>query len=54
MAEFSADTAICYYCWVNRGWTPSQFNALSRREKLLVAEFVKKEVKAREELSRKK
>lgn len=47
MAEFSGDVALCYYCWVNRGWTPGQFEALSWREKLLVSEFAKRESRAR-------
>lgn len=52
MAEFDGDVALCYYCWVNRGWTPRQFNDLSLREKLLVSEFAKRESKARADQAR--
>ena len=38
---------VAYYCFVNFGWTPSQFAELSDRERLLVTLFVKKEVKDR-------
>lgn len=48
--ESDPDTLLAYYCWVNRGWTPSQFDAMSRREKVLVALFARKESKAREEI----
>lgn len=41
--------AGAYYMWVNHGWTPSQFNDLPRREKLLVMHFIEKEIKARKE-----
>lgn len=54
MAEFNGDVALCYYCWVNRGWTPGQYDALSLREKLLVSEFAKRESKARAEQARSK
>lgn len=43
-----ADTWLAYYCFVNRGWAPSQYDALPYREKVLVAEFVHHEVEARE------
>lgn len=54
MRENDPDTILAYYCWVNRNWTPGQYDALSRREKLLIAEFAKKESSARERLMEKK
>lgn len=49
--ESDPETKLAYYCWVNRGWTPSQFASLSKREKVLVALFAKQESKAREEIN---
>jgi len=31
-----------YYCFVNLGWPPSQYDELPLREKLLVTEFALK------------
>lgn len=42
------DTWLAYYCFVNRNWPPSQYDNLSYREKVLVAEFAKRESKSRE------
>lgn len=42
--------AGAYYMWVNHGWTPSQFNELPHREKLLVMHFIEMEVKARKKM----
>lgn len=47
------DTWLAYYCFTNRNWTPSQYDDLTYREKILVAEFVKREVKAREKQAKK-
>ncbi len=47
MSESDPDTVLAYYCWVNRNWTPSQYIALSRRERLLVALFAKREAEER-------
>lgn len=44
---------MAYYCFVNRGWTPGQYNALSFRERAIVAEFVKLEISKREEAIKK-
>ena len=41
---------LAYYCWVNRDWTPSYFDSLSYREKLLIAEFAKKEAAGRDNI----
>lgn len=38
---------VAYYCFVNLGWPPSKYAALPYRERLLVAEFVDREIKAR-------
>lgn len=43
-----ADTWLAYYCFVNRNWAPSKYEKLSFREKTLIAEFVRREVKSRE------
>lgn len=37
-----------YYCFVNLGWPPSQYEALPYRERVMVAQFIKKELKSRE------
>lgn len=53
MSGDDPETWLAYYCFVNRGWPPSQFNELPYREKVLVAEFVHREVEAREKEARK-
>ena len=53
MRENDPDTILAYYCWVNWNWTPGQYEALSRREKFLVAEFAKKESSARKAMEKK-
>lgn len=53
MAGEDPETWLAYYCFVNRGWTPGQFNELPYREKILVKEFIHHEVKARQEEARK-
>lgn len=39
------DTWLAYYCFVARNWSPSQYDSLSYREKVLIAEFAKRESK---------
>ena len=41
---------IAYYCFVNFGWTPSQYDNLSLREKILVSQFVAKESTERKKI----
>lgn len=36
---------MAYYCFVNLGWPPSQYDKLPHREKLLVTEFALKSMK---------
>ena len=36
------ETLAAYYCFVNLGWPPSQYDALPTREKLLVTQFALK------------
>lgn len=48
-----SDTWVAYYCFINRNWTPSQYDNLPYREKVLVAEFVSREVKSREKQAKK-
>lgn len=38
---------MAYYCFVNLGWPPSKYAALPYRERVLVAEMVKKELASR-------
>lgn len=38
---------MAYYCFVNLGWPPSQYEALPYRERLLVAAMVRKEMNSR-------
>lgn len=40
-----------YYCFVNLGWPPSQYDELPYREKLLVTEFALKSMKDNKELN---
>lgn len=39
---------VAYYCFVNLGWPPSKYEQLPLRERVLVAQFVHKELKSRE------
>lgn len=41
------ETMVAYYCFVNLGWPPSKYAALPYRERLLIAEFVDREIKSR-------
>lgn len=38
---------VAYYCFINLGWPPSKYAALPYRERLLIAEFVDREIKSR-------
>ena len=44
---------IAYYCFVNLGWPPSKYTALPYRERVLIAEFVAKEVNERKKAEQK-
>lgn len=33
------DTLVAYFCFTNLGWSPSRYESLPSREKMLVAEF---------------
>lgn len=41
------ETLAAYYCFTNLGWPPSRFDALPRREKILVSLFVLKDLEER-------
>ena len=43
------DTLVAYYCFVNLGWAPSQYDNLPYREKMLVAEFALKSMQDQKE-----
>ena len=45
---------MAYYCFVNLGWPPSQYDSLQEREKLLVAEFALKSMRDNKELAEKR
>lgn len=47
MDEGDPETWIAYYCFVNLGWEPSKYEKLPLRERVLIAEFVRREIKAR-------
>lgn len=36
------DTLVAYFCFTNLGWSPSRYESLPFREKMLVAEFTLK------------
>lgn len=38
-----------YYCFVNLGWPPSQYDTLPHREKRLVTEFALKSMRDQKE-----
>lgn len=42
------DTMSAYYCFVNFGWPPSKYSNLPYRERCLIAEFIRKEIKSRD------
>ena len=39
---------LAYYMFVNHGWRPSQEAGLPTREKILLAQFIRKEMRARQ------
>lgn len=39
------ETLAAYYCFVNLGWPPSQYDGLPYREKLVVTEFALKSMR---------
>ncbi|OUO34708.1 hypothetical protein B5F88_15520 [Flavonifractor sp. An306] len=48
--QWDGDTLVAYYCFVNLGWPPSQYNNLPPREKRLVAEFAIKSMEDEKKL----
>lgn len=46
-ANPDGDTLAAYYCFVNLGWPPSKYADLPHRERVLIAEFIHKEIKSR-------
>ena len=44
---------VAYYCFVNLGWPPSQYDGLPEREKALVAEFALKAMHDQKEAMKK-
>ena len=40
---------MAYYCFVNLGWPPSQYDSLPYREKLMVTAFAVKAMKEQKE-----
>ena len=47
MISSDSDTWIAYYMMLNHGRFPSEVNALSRRERLMLVAFAQKEIKGR-------
>ena len=45
MEESDGEINLAFYLFANHHWAPSFFNSMSSREKALVAEFVKQEIK---------
>ena len=37
--SWDVDTLVAYFCFTNLGWSPSRYESLPSREKMLVAEF---------------
>lgn len=48
-AGWDVETLVAYYCFVNLGWPPSQYDGLPFREKLLVSEFALKSMRDQKE-----
>jgi len=44
---------VAYYCFVNRGWAPHEYEQLPYRERVLVALFAEREAKERKEAMKK-
>ena len=36
-----------YYCFVNLGWPPSKYEALPYNERVLIVQFIRKEINSR-------
>ena len=45
------DTMTAYYCFVNFGWPPQQYEALPLRERVLVKLFVVEDLKHRKKIA---
>lgn len=43
------ETVSAYYCFVNLGWPPSKYASLPYRERVLVSEFIRREIESRRE-----
>lgn len=41
------DTVAAYYMFVNHGWPPSKYAALPYRERVLLWEFIQREIASR-------
>lgn len=41
------ETLAAYYCFVNLGWTPSKYESLPYRERVLITRFIQKEIASR-------
>ena len=41
------ETMAAYYCFVNFGWPPSKYEALPLRERVLLSQFIHKELASR-------
>ena len=44
------ETLAAYYCFVNLGWPPSKYEALPYRERVLIAQFIHKEIQSRKKV----
>lgn len=51
--SWDVETLVAYYCFVNLGWPPSQYDGLPPREKRLVTEFALKSMKDQKEAQEK-
>lgn len=45
---------VAYYCFVNLGWSPSQFNDLPFQEKKLVTAFALRAMRTEKEAQKKR
>ncbi len=52
MDETDPEFISAYYCFINFGWSPSQYLELSYRERVLIFLFIMKDLKTRDKLNK--
>lgn len=52
MNEADPEFLSAYYCFVNFGWPPSEYLKLSYRERILIFEFIMRDLKTRDKINK--